>query len=160
MARRSNLGSNDAGIPYEASCAPGTYVGTYQCAAGGSAIDSAVPISADGISASGTLSLDLRPAGAHILALPPDASFSTEMAGVQEIAAIEGTLDCSTGKFTGTEGPVAFMSSDFMGTVGGTGPIQANYDDDGGVPSLVAGTLQSSPALGAMSCRWSAQLAP
>src|SRR5580693_3333103 len=69
-----DLGSNDAGIPYEASCAPGTYVGIFQCSGGGSATDSAIPIGAAGISANGTLSLDLRPAGAHVLALPPDAS--------------------------------------------------------------------------------------
>jgi hypothetical protein len=134
-----DLGSNDAGIPYDADCAPGSYSGTYECVVSSGAT---VPLSA-----SGSITVVLVPAGAHTLALAPDAA-----------TALSGRLDCSTRALSGKAGPVAFSSSTFNGTVTGAGSLTAAYDADASPPALVGGVLDPPAALDS-TCTWSAHLA-
>src|SRR5580692_261929 len=107
-----DLGSNDAGIPYDAECRLGTYSGTYDCT---TTSGSSFPLS--GISGNGAIAITLVPAGAHSLALTPDASISTTSSGATSTSSLTGVLDCSTRKLVGTDGHVTFSSASFMGMV-------------------------------------------
>jgi hypothetical protein len=142
-----DLGSNDAGIPYDADCAPGTYSGTYQC--------TVAPGSPLTYSTSGPLTFVLAPAGAHKLAMPHDASLVAVASGTTSVSALVGELDCSNRQLVGHDGPIAFSSSSFTGTVTGTGTLTATYDGDASPPQLVDGILDSPPTLGS-TCTWSA----
>ena len=144
-----DLGSNDAGVPYDADCKIGTYAGSYACtAASGSPVQ---------FSTSGDISVTLVPAGATRLALPPDASLSTTNSGTTETSALSGALDCPSRKLTGTLSEVAFMSSTFKGTISGGGEFSATYDADASPPALIDGVMDPPPTLGT-TCSWSAQL--
>jgi hypothetical protein len=147
-----DLGSNDAAIPYDAECRPGTYSGTYDCT---TTAGSSFPLS--GISGNGTIAITLVPAGAHSLALAPDASLSTTSSGTTSTSSLSGVLDCSTRKLVGTDGHVTFSSASFMGEINGTGSFEATYDADASPPALVGGTLVAPASLAAM-CTWSATL--
>jgi hypothetical protein len=144
-----DLGSNDAGIPYDADCAPGSYTGTYQCVVGSGAT---VPISA-----TGAITVVLVPAGAHTLALAPDAALASTTSGTLAVTALSARLDCSTRALSGKAGPVAFSSSTFNGTVTGAGTLTAAYDADASPPALVGGVLDPPAALDS-TCTWSAHL--
>jgi hypothetical protein len=144
-----DIGSNE--VPYDAACMPGTYTGTYQCmvSSGGSSA----------LSANGTLSVQLIPAGAHVLALPQDASLVSTMSGTTSVTALSGELDCSTRQLVGRDGPVGFSSSTFMTMVNGTGKLTATYDADASPPQLIDGVLDSPPTLGS-TCVWTATRQP
>jgi hypothetical protein len=146
-----DLGSNDAGIPYDADCLPGTYTGSYQCT-----VAPGTPVT---FSTSGALTLVLAPAGAHTLALPQDASLVENTSGTMSVTALAGVLDCSKRQLVGHNGPVAFSSSSFNGTVSGTGTLSATYDGDASPPQLVDGVLDSPPTLGS-NCTWTATHQP
>ena len=144
-----DVGSNDAGVPYEASCRVGTYAGTYSCTTTAS---SPIPLSN-----AGPISITLVPAGARTLALTPDAALSSTSSGTTATSALSGVLDCSTLKLTGTVTDVVFSSSTFSGTVSGTGVLQAVYDADASPPALVDGVL-NPPSTLAATCTWTAPL--
>jgi hypothetical protein len=144
-----DLGSNDAGIVYDAACAPGSYEGTYVCTLAGN------PFLAL-LSSDGMLGLTLVPSGATSLSLTADAAVVTNVMGTLSTTRISGTLDCSTGKLTGTVGDVTFQSSAFSGTLKGGGSFTANYVIEGGAPTLVDGVLEP-PASLAAQCTWTAQ---
>ncbi|HEX3770505.1 MAG TPA: hypothetical protein VHV30_06570 [Polyangiaceae bacterium] len=146
-----DLGSNDAGIPYDADCAPGVYTGMLQC--------TVAPSSPVAFSTSAPMTLLLAPAGARTLALPPDASLVTDNSGTTSVTALVGQLDCATRQFVGHDGPVAFTSTTFRGTISGTGAFTATYDPDASPPQLVNGVLDSSPTLGS-NCTWTATHQP
>jgi hypothetical protein len=144
-----DLGSNDAGVPYDASCKVGTYAGTYSCTTTASAL---LPVSGEG-----PIVLTLVPTGAHTLGLTPDASLSSTSSGTIVTSALRGVLDCSTFKLTGTVGDVVFQSPTFNGTLSGTGALDAVYVVDAGTPTLVDGVLNPPSSLAA-TCTWTAQL--
>ncbi len=145
-----DLGSNDAGVPYEASCKVGTYAGTYSCTTTASS-----PLG--GLSGEGPIVLTLVPTGPRTLGLTPDAALSSTSSGTTATSALSGVLDCSTLKLTGTVTDVVFSSSTFSGTVSGTGVLQAVYDADASPPALVDGVL-NPPSTLAATCTWTAQL--
>jgi hypothetical protein len=144
-----DLGSNDAGIPYDADCKPGTYAGTYACTAS--------PGSLIQFAGSGPIALTLVPSGAVTLSLTPDASLSSTASGTAADSMLSGVLDCATGQLTGTVSDVVFSSSTFHGTITGTGALTAVYATDGGPPSLLQGILDPPAALATM-CTWTATL--
>jgi hypothetical protein len=146
-----DLGSNDAGIPYDADCVPGVYTGMLSC--------TVAPSSPVAFSTSAPLTLVLAPAGGHILALPPDASLVSDNSGTTSVTTLVGRLDCPSRQFVGQDGPVAFSSSAFKGTVSGTGAFTATYDPDASPPQLVNGVLDSAPTLGS-NCTWTATHQP
>ncbi len=144
-----DLGSNDAGVPYDADCKVGTYVGSYACTtASGSPFE---------FSANGPISVTLVPAGATSLALPADASLSSENSGTTETSALSGVLGCPSRKLVGMLRQVVFMSPQFNGTVTGGGEFSATYDADASPPALVDGVMVPPSSL-ASTCSWSAQL--
>ncbi|HTB77896.1 MAG TPA: hypothetical protein VK762_31840 [Polyangiaceae bacterium] len=145
-----DLGSNDAGVPYDASCKVGTYVGTYSCTTTASS-----PLGS--LSGEGPIVLTLVPTGPRTLGLTPDASLSTTSSGTTATSALSGTLDCSTLKLTGTVTDVEFTSSTFSGIVSGTGVIDAVYEVEAGRPALVQGVLTPPPSFAA-TCTWMAHL--
>jgi hypothetical protein len=148
-----DLGTNDAAPPYDAACVPGTYAGTYQCAAGsGTSL---------ALAANGAIALTLVPSGAHTLALAPDAAVSSTMSGTTDTSPLSGTLDCATRKLTGAVGAIAISSSAFSGTIGDKGVLSAVYDLDASPPALVDGVLDTggSSSTGA-TCTWNADLQP
>lgn len=65
-----NLGSNDAGVLYDADCKPGTYAGSTS----DGSLFAFVP--------SGPIAVTLVPIGTDTLALGPDASLSSPLAGI------------------------------------------------------------------------------
>jgi hypothetical protein len=144
-----DLGSNDAGIPYDADCKPGIYTGSYMCT---TSPGSLVPLSGNG-----PISIMLVPSGARALALTPDASLPGTSAGTTSSAILSGVLDCTTRKLTGMVGDVTFSSATFNGTITGSGPLEATYDADASPPALIAGILNPPASLSAM-CTWSATL--
>jgi hypothetical protein len=144
-----NLGSNDAGIPYDADCKAGTYVGSYHCTGG---TGSPFAFSQDG-----PLSMALVPAGATTLAIAPDAALSSTAAGGTSTETLRGALDCPGRTLQGTAGDVSFLSPTFKGTLQGGGAFTATYDADASPPTLVDGVLDPPPSLGT-TCTWSAQL--
>ncbi len=143
-----DLGSNDAGVPYDASCKVGTYAGTYSCTPPASS-----PM-LPGAPSAGPIAITLVPTGAHTLGLTPDASLSTITSGTTATSALRGTLDCSTFKLTGTVTDVEFTSPTFSGTVSGTGVLKAVYDADASPPSLVQGVLTPPPFSGPPARGW------
>jgi len=154
-----DLGANDAGVPYDADCRPGTYAGTYACnGTDGSLLQSP---------AQGPITVTLVPVGPHTLALPDASSLVIETsgtaapsilgAGTMATSTLTGTLDCSTRRLSGGFGPILFASTAFSSTVFGTGPFSATYDPDASPPALIDGVMDSPPAL-AGTCTWSAQL--
>jgi hypothetical protein len=143
-----NLGSNDAGVAYDAACVPGTYTGTYQC--------STAPGSLLVGSMGGPLVVTLVPAGATTLALTTDAALSATNSGAMFSSALSGVLDCRTGQLTGVVSQVTIMSPTFGGIVAGTGSLSATYDTEGGAPALVDGVIDPPPTVGA-TCTWTAQ---
>jgi hypothetical protein len=147
-----DLGYNDAGVPYDADCKPGTYTGGYSCIpASGS------PFAALGAMGDGSISVTLVPGGAHSLGVAPDASISNMLSGTTETSSLSGVLDCSTRKLTGSLGHVVISSAAGSGTITGSGAFTAIYDADASPPALVDGVLDSPPVLGA-TCTWSARL--
>jgi hypothetical protein len=144
-----DLGSNDAGVPYDADCKPGTYSGTYACTA-----SSGSPFQ---IASKGQLAITLVPAGARMLALSPDASLSSTTSGTTANSRLSGVLDCPSRKLTGAVDGVAFSSSTVQAMITGTGVLDAIYDPDASPPALVQGTLSPPPSLSTM-CTWSATL--
>jgi hypothetical protein len=145
-----DLGSNDAGIPYDADCKPGIYSGTYSCAP--------TPGSLFQLPASGVIKITLVPSGARTLALTPDASLSSVSTGTTFTSELSGVLDCSTRRFTGTTGSVMILSPSFRGSVSGTtGTFDAVYNDDAGTPMLDDGTVVPL-AVVAATCSWTAKL--
>lgn len=147
-----DLGYNDAGIPYDAECRPGTYVGSYSCGP-----TTASPLQLLGIVGDGSIAVTLVPSGAETLALTPDAALSSTMSGATSTSSLSGTLDCATRMLTGTTGQVVFSSSTFNGTLSGSGAFTAVYNADASPPELVNGVLDPPASLGA-SCTWSAKL--
>lgn len=146
-----DLGSNDAGVPYDADCKPGTYTGSFSCVTASTSLIAAA--------SSGHIAVTLVPAGAHTLALEPDASLSLSGAntGPSAIASLSGALDCPTRKLKGLDGPVVFSSAGFHGMVSGSGSFDAIYDADASPPALVDGILNPPPTLGG-TCTWTATL--
>ena len=144
-----DLGSNDAGVPYDADCRPGTYAGTYAC--------TTTPGALIQISGNGPIAVTLVPSGARSLALTPDASLSSTSSGTTSTSSLSGVLDCSTRKLTGAVSHVVFSSTAFMGTISGTGTLEAVYDADASPPALVGGILDPPASLSA-TCTWTAQL--
>jgi hypothetical protein len=142
-----DLGSNDAGIPYDADCEPGTYTGTYACSA-----SSGSPIQ---FASSGPISITLVPSGATTLSLTPDASLASTTEGTMANSQLSGVLDCTTRQLTGVISEVAFSSTAFKGTITGTGMLTAVYQADGGPPALLQGVLDPPPTL-ATTCTWTA----
>jgi hypothetical protein len=144
-----DLGSNDAGVPYDADCRPGTYAGNFAC----------IPTDSSVIqfSTQGAIAVTLVPIGARTLALPPDASLIISTSGTTTTSLLSGTLDCATRALKGGYGPVEFTSTTFSGTVLGTGVFSATYDPDASPPALIDGVMQPPPSLAA-KCTWSAQL--
>jgi hypothetical protein len=146
---RLDVGSNDAGIPYDAECKPGTYAGSYSCTSSSSSL---FPLSG-----SGPIVVTLVPAGARTLALPPDASLSSTTSGTTVDSTLMGALDCSTRKLTGSVGKVVFSSPTFNGNISGSGLFEAVYDADASPPALVEGIL-NPPASLTSTCTWTATL--
>jgi|HubBroStandDraft_6_1064221.scaffolds.fasta_scaffold423630_1 hypothetical protein len=144
-----DLGSNDAGVPYDADCKPGTYTGNYSCT---TATTSPLQFSGNG-----PITVTLVPAGADSLALTPDASLSSTSSGTTSTSMLAGVLDCATRKLTGTVSHVVFTSGTFDGFVTGSGAFSAVYEADAGTPALVDGVLKPPPTLAAM-CTWTATL--
>ncbi len=145
-----DLGSNDAGVGYDASCKVGTYAGTYSCTS-----TTTSPLTGVAPSA-GPIVITLVPTGARTLGLS-DASLSITTSGTTATSALGGTLDCATLKLTGTVSDVEFTASSFHGTVSGTGVLDAVYEADGGPPALVQGVL-NPPAIFGTTCTWTAHL--
>jgi hypothetical protein len=144
-----DLGSNDAGIPYDADCVPGTYAGTYACnTSPGSPIE---------LAGSGPITITLVPSGASTLSLTSDASLASTTAGTTANSKLSGVLDCATRQLTGIISDVAFSSTTFNGTISGTGTLSAIYEADGGPPALLQGILDPPPTLTTM-CTWTATL--
>ena len=144
-----DLGSNDAGVPYDADCRAGTYAGNYSCTTTSSSLLS--------LSGSGPITITLVPAGAQTLALTPDASLSSGSSGTTSTSALSGVLDCATRKLTGADTNVVFVSPTFSGTVSGSGMFSAIYDPDASPPALIQGVIVPPPSLEAM-CTWTAML--
>jgi hypothetical protein len=144
-----DLGSNDAGIPYDADCKPGTYTGTYACSA-----SSGSPIQ---FASSGPITVTLVPSGASTLSLTPDASLASTTEGTTANSVLSGVLDCPTRQLTGVISDVAFSSTAFKGVITGTGTLTAVYDTEGGPPALLQGVLDPPPTL-ATTCTWTATL--
>ncbi len=144
-----DLGSNDAGVPYDADCKAGTYTGKYSCM---TASNAPLPLSGNG-----PITVTLVPAGAGSLALAPDASLSSTNSGANSTSTLTGVLDCATRKLTGTVSHVLFMSGTFNGSVTGSGAFSAVYDADASTPALVDGVLEPPPALDT-TCTWAATL--
>jgi hypothetical protein len=147
-----DLGYNDAGVPYDADCMPGTYAGGYSCTATSSSL-----FPGEGTLGDGSLSVTLVPSGAQLLALPSDASLSSGASGATSTSSLAGVLDCPTRQLTGIVGNVIFSSSTFTGTLSGSGVFTAVYDADASPPRLINGVLDPPPTLGA-ACTWSATL--
>ncbi len=144
-----NLGWNDAGVPYDADCKPGTYSGSYSC--------TPIPGSLlQGVSNNGPIAVTLVPAGAGSLALL-DASLSSASTGITTTSSLSGVLDCSTRKLTGKVGAVVISSPTGNGTLSGSGAFDAVYDADASPPALVSGVLDP-PAVLAATCTWTATL--
>lgn len=146
-----DLGSNDAGVPYDADCKPGTYTGNFSC------MSTSTPNQFPSMPGAGPITVTLVPAGPHTLALPPDAVLSSNFSGITGAEALSAVLDCPTRKLTGMTGNVVFKSSNFNGTVSGSGTFEAVYNADASPPELDNGTL-SPPPVFATSCTWSAKL--
>lgn len=146
-----DLGSNDAGVPYDADCKPGTYTGNFSC------MSTSTLALLPSMPEAGQITVTLVPAGPHTLALPPDAALSTDYSGTIGTEPLMGVLDCSTRKLTGMTLNVMLRSSTFNGTVNGSGTFDAVYNADASPPELDNGTL-SPPSVFATSCTWSAKL--
>jgi hypothetical protein len=144
-----DLGSDDAGVPYDADCKAGTYAGDYNC---GALSDSAFEFSLKG-----PIAVTLVPIGGHTLGLTPDAALSSATSGTSSISTLTGVLDCPTRKLGGSFGPVAFTSASFNGTFNGEGVFSATYDPDASPPLLIDG-IMDPPAPLALTCTWTAQL--
>ena len=144
-----DLGSNDAGLPYDADCKPGTYTGSYACVA--------LADSQFQLSGSGPIAVTLNPSGALTLALPLDASLSSVSSALTSNSRLSGVLDCSTRKLVGAVSDVVLSSPTFNATVNGTGVLDAIYDGDASPPALVEGTLTPPASLSA-TCTWTATL--
>lgn len=144
-----DLGSNDAGVPYDADCKPGTYVGTYVCNN-----TSSSPLQFSG---SGPIAVTLVPGGAQALRIAPDASLSSFASGTASTSSLSGTLECATRQLTGQIDHVVFASSMFSAELAGSGAFTAQYDADASVPALVGGVLDPPSTLSTM-CTWSATL--
>jgi hypothetical protein len=144
-----DLGWNDAGVPYDADCRPGTYSGMFACNPADSSLIQ--------FSTQGPIAVTLVPIGARTLALPPDASLVIAGSGTTSTSVLTGTLDCSTRALKGGFGPVRFTSASFSGTVLGSGTFSATYDPDASPPALTDGVMDSPPSL-ATTCTWAAHL--
>ncbi|MGO9839040.1 MAG: hypothetical protein ACLP1X_33065 [Polyangiaceae bacterium] len=152
-----NLGSNDAGVPYDADCKAGTYSGTYACSS--SADADALPLPASTLPASGPLSMTLVTVGAPTtLAISPDASVSSTISGGTASSELTGTLDCSTRKLTGAISGFAYSSAMFSLKAAGTGVLSADYDADASPPALVNGVMDPPGLEGSSTCTWTANL--
>jgi hypothetical protein len=145
-----DLGSNDAGVPYDADCRPGTYAGSYSCTTKPGSL-------LQGVSNNGPITVTLVPAGPGSLALTPDASLSSASSGTASNSSLSGVLDCSKRKLTGMVGEVVISSATFNGTILGSGAFDAVYDADASPPALVGGLLVPPPILAA-TCTWTATL--
>jgi hypothetical protein len=148
-----DLGSNDAGVPYDADCKAGTYSGTYSCnSTSGSGVSS--------LPASGPLSVTLVTVGAATtLAIAPDAAVSSTISGGTASSVLTGTLDCSTRKLTGAVSGLSYSSATINLKADGTGLLSAEYDVDASPPALVDGVLDTPVGEGASStCTWTANL--
>jgi hypothetical protein len=146
-----DLGSNDAGVPYDADCKPGTYTGNFSC------MSTSTSTLFPSMPGAGPITVTLVPAGAHTLALPPDAVLSNNFSGIASTEALMGVLDCPNRKLSGMTGNVVFRSSTFNGTLTGSGTFDAVYNADASPPELDNGTL-SPPSVFATTCTWSAKL--
>jgi hypothetical protein len=144
-----DLGSNDAGVSYDADCKPGTYSGTYSCTS-----MSVFPVPLAG---TGSIALTLVPAGPHTLMLTTDAALLTNTSGTIAREPLTAVLDCPTRQLDGATQGVSFMASGFSGMVTGRGTLTAIYNADASPPELDNGTLVPPPALTA-TCTWSAKL--
>jgi hypothetical protein len=141
-----DLGSNDAGVRYDADCAPGTYTGNYAC------------VTTDGSPfAQGVIAVSLEPIGTSTLALTPDASIETTTSSATATSPLTGVLDCPTRKLRGTFGPVLFMSGSFQGAVSQEAAFSALYDPDASPPALIDGEIDLPSDLGS-TCAWMAEL--
>jgi hypothetical protein len=148
-----DLGSNDAGVPYDADCKPGTYSGTYLC----TSMTSVVLPGVSAVPGTGTITLTLVPNGAHTLALTPDAALKTTTSGTTFIEPLTAALDCPTRQLDGATQGVLIMASGFSGMVTGKGTLTAIYNADASPPELDNGTLVPPPML-STTCTWSAKL--
>jgi hypothetical protein len=148
-----DLGYNDAGVPYDADCRPGTYVGGFSCTPASTSIFAMVGGMGDG-----SITVTLVPTGAATLAVAPDAALvSPLITGATSTTALSGILDCPKRQLTGSASDVRFSSPTFSGTLAGMGAFTAVYDADASPPALISGVLDSPPSLGA-TCTWSAAL--
>ncbi len=144
-----DLGSNDAGVSYDADCRPGTYVGTYACnVSDGGSLFAFPP--------NGPLAVTLVPLGAGTLALSPKAPLSTATSGPMSTATLTGTLQCSTRKLKGTIQQVTLSAGTLDTTIHGQGEFSATYDPDASPPALIDGVM--NPPQLTSTCTWTAQL--
>jgi hypothetical protein len=144
-----DLGSNDAGVLYDADCKPGTYAGIYACSTSDGSLFAFVP--------SGPIVVTLVPIGTGTLALAPDASLSSPVAGIDttSITTLTGVLDCSTRKLKGVVPRVTLSSPTTNITFDGDGEFSATYEPDASPPALIDGVLDP-PSL-TSTCSWTAQ---
>lgn len=143
-----DLGWNDAGVLYDADCKPGTYTGSYACAAPDASLFAFAP--------TGPVVVTLVPIGTDTLALAPDAALSSGIPGATSITTLTGMLDCSTRKLKGAVPRVTISSSSPMTniTIDGNGDFSATYEATD-PPALIDGLL-APPNLNA-TCNWTAQ---
>ena len=144
-----NLGSNDAGVPYDADCKPGTYSGSYSC----------TPISGSllqGVSSNGPIAVTLVPAGAGSLALL-DASLSSASTGTTTTSSLSGVLDCSTRKLTGKVGAVVILVADRQWHPQRKWRVRRRLRRRR-EPARTGQGVLDSPAVLAATCTWTATL--
>ncbi|HLK41084.1 MAG TPA: hypothetical protein VKU41_30245 [Polyangiaceae bacterium] len=144
-------------------CLPGTYVGTYQCAAGTGGDG--------GFQAAGNGSIVMKlqgDRGGATLTIGPGSQFTGMQAPETWVASFSGSLDCASNKLTGTLGDVNFtLSGSKFVTLYQAGTVSADYDagaDADATPVLANGLITETTQLGAgvtgpvAACTWSATL--
>jgi hypothetical protein len=147
-----DLGYNDAGVPYDADCKPGTYAGSYSCTAASTSLFPSGSLLGDG-----SIAVTLAPTGAVTLGVERDAALWNTVSGTMTMIGLSGVLDCASRRLTGQTGNVIFSSTAISGTVSGAGPFTAVYDPDASPPRLLDGVLDPPSSLSA-TCTWSATL--
>jgi hypothetical protein len=141
-----DLGSNDAGVAYDADCKPGTYTGTYACSESDGSLFAFAP--------NGSIAVTLVPIGISTLGLASDASLTTSAA--RSTSTLTGMLDCPTHKLKGAVTRVTLYSGIINIAIDGQGEFSATYEPDASPPALIDGVL-GPPGL-TSRCSWTAQL--
>ena len=147
-----NLGSNDAGVPYDADCKPGTYSGTYSCTSIDARRRSGGRAAGNGTSRSRSFRRRSH-AGAHARRGAQDH----DRPGPPVIEPLTRRSTVSTRQLDGATQEVFVVASGFSGKVTGKGTLTAIYNADASPPELDNGNLVPPPTLTA-TCTWSAKL--